>query len=422
MAHESLRGDYYDRQRRNATRVEATTLYTREIAEGRRAHLIKAGGVVSGVAVDALNQSAAVRELRSDGSLARLIAFDPATDARLNGYELAAFAQDAWTLAPAVTVDLGVRYDAATVAGQGRIAPRAGVTWAIDSRTTLSGGAGIFTDKVLLAAAAFPSLPARTVTEYDSVGVPIDRVTYDNVLAGRLRMPWARAWHAELDRRFASGTVVRVKYQDRMGRDEPVIDVDRGADGVGALAVSSRGGARSRSLETTVGLRSSPAGQSIYVSYVRASATGNLNDFASIAGNFREPFVQPDQVGPIAVDVPHRLLAWGVIKLPSQITLAPFFELRDGFPYSAIDDEWRYVGQRNSERLPAFASLDLFVNKIVDLPGRLPLARVGLKLYNLTGATNARDVQRDVARPDFGATYNPIPREVRGVFELMWGK
>jgi hypothetical protein len=30
-------------------------------------------------------------------------------------------------------------------------------------------------------------------------------------------------------------------------------------------------------------------------------------------------------------------------------------------------------------------------------------------------------VQRDIARPDFGSLYNPIPRFYGTVLELLWG-
>ena len=53
---------------------------------------------------------------------------------------------------------------------------------------------------------------------------------------------------------------------------------------------------------------------------------------------------------------------------------------------------------------------------------RLPDARIGLKLYNVAAVHTERDVQRDLARADFGQTYNPIPRDFTLVFELLWGK
>ena len=57
---------------------------------------------------------------------------------------------------------------------------------------------------------------------------------------------------------------------------------------------------------------------------------------------------------------------------------------------------------------------------MVGLPRRLPDARIGFKIYHLAGNIS-RDVQRDVARPDFGTTYNSLPRDFSFVFELLWG-
>ncbi len=62
------------------------------------------------------------------------------------------------------------------------------------------------------------------------------------------------------------------------------------------------------------------------------------------------------------------------------------------------------------------------MSTVVKLPGGLPHARIGLKMYNLLGAEDARDIQRDLLRPDFGSTYNPIPRDFRSIFELLWGE
>jgi hypothetical protein len=139
-----------------------------------------------------------------------------------------------------------------------------------------------------------------------------------------------------------------------------------------------------------------------------------------VEGNFPQALVQPDMIAPLGVDVPNRLLAWAVVRLPWRITVAPVFELRNGFPYSAADDNWNEPLPRNSRRFPPFASLDLVGSKIVKLPFRLPKARVGLKLFNVTGRFNGRDIQRDAERPDFRTTYNPSRRTLRGIFEVIW--
>jgi hypothetical protein len=146
---------------------------------------------------------------------------------------------------------------------------------------------------------------------------------------------------------------------------------------------------------------------------------GNSNDFAQLEGLFKDARLDPAETAPVPADVPHRLLAWGLFSLPWRITVAPFLDLRSGFPYSAINDDWTYAGPRNSRRYPLFASLDIVANKTVTLP-RGVRARIGLKLYNVAGRGNGREVQADIARPDFGRTYNALGRQVRGVFEILW--
>ena len=422
LAHDLLRGNYFNTQERMAHRFEITSQWSRSMPTHAGSHLVKAGGRFSSIAYDGIDASMPVEQLRSDSSLARRISFFGPVAVSQSGREMSLFVQDTWAINADLTLDVGVRYDEATIARGAVAAPRIAASWKIDQALTLVGGFGQYSDKVLLASATFPSLQSRTVTEFDTRGLVTDGPrTYVNRLDGDLRMPNADAWHLQLDRRAANGFIYRVAYQEQHGQQEPVLDVDD-EPGAEALVLRSAGTSRSRSLEATVGQQSTVNGSSVYMSYVRASAIGNLNDFVSLEGSVKEPYVQADAPGPLAADVPHRFLAWGLLKLPSRVTVAPFLELRNGFPFSAIDEEWRFAGSRNGQRFPVFASLDLSVNKIMKLPGSLPMAKVGLKLYNITGSHNSRDVQRDLLRPDFGTLYNPLRRQIRGVFEILWGK
>jgi hypothetical protein len=423
IAHDVTRGSYFNDQDRTASRVEWSETMTHEIGRGHSQHIVKVGVDLAAVAFHATDESGPVEMLRSDGSLARVIAFTGSARESADSRETAAFVQDSWTPNAALTIDAGVRYDTATLAARGVFAPRLGGTWKIGERTTIGAGGGLFSDKLMLAVGAFSQLQSRIVTEFDPLGAGTGVVqTYTNRIDGPLAIPRASAWHFQIDRRFERGFIARVTYQQRSGSFEPVVNVLGGTAGVNALALSSTGTSRARSVETTFGYRSPTSGQSAYFSYVHASTRGDLNDFSSVEGNMKEPFVQPNAVGPLSADVPNRLLAWGLIKLPSRIQIAPFMELRNGFPYSAVDDGWHFVGARNSRRYPAFASFDFFVSKVVKLPGNLPHARIGLKMYNVLGAEDARDIQRDLFRPDYGATYNPIPRDFRSIFELVWGE
>ena len=418
MGHDLTRGSYFDSQDLRGDRVEAGAVWA---WTGPRGHLLKFGTSVGGAGLNGVDESAPVDLLRSDGSVARVVGFMPGQPLSALAYETGVFADDSWTVSPSITIDTGVRYDHTTAAG-GRFSPR--TAWTIklpDGRSTISGSAGLFADKLPLDVRTFPSLPGRLIQTFDPFGALSATTFYTNVMAGPLRTPVATRWDIEFDRRFSGGWQARVKYQERHGRDEPVIDPTFLSDSAALLSLTSTGTSEARSIETTIAYRAPHSGNEVYVSYVRSRASGDLNSFDAIEGVFRQPFVQANEVGPLLADVPNRLLAWGMLHLPRRITVAPFVEIRDGFPYSAIDEAWTYVGPRNSCRLPWFGSLDLYVNKIFGLPGRLPDARIGLKLYSLVSINSQRDVQPDMVRSDFGATYNAIPRDFTAVFELLWG-
>jgi hypothetical protein len=384
--------------------------------------LLRAGAEFARGTLGGSDTSAPVSLLRDDGSLSRRITFLTGTPLAAAQDDASVFVQDMWTALPWLTVDAGVRYDRATSIG-GAVSPR--VAWTAKwpgTSSTIGGSVGIFTDKLPLEALAFPAFAPRLVQTFDgegqAFGVP---QVFTNVLASPLQTPSATRWDLEFDRTLARGWRLRFKYQERDGRHEPLVVPVTLSESAGLLALSTTGASHSRSVETTAAYHST-SGNEICLSYVRSATRGDLNSFDAIEGELRDPFVQANQVGPLRADVPNRLLAWGMVHLPWRLTVAPFLEVRSGFPYSVVNGDWLFVGDRNSARLPWFGALDLYVNKIVHLPYHLPEARIGVKVYNLASVHSQRDIQRDVTRADFGTTYNPIPRDITGVLELLWGK
>ncbi len=419
VGHDLTRGNYYDTQGLQGGRVEGGAVLSRTAGPH---HLVRIGATGGSANLSGNETSAPVDFLRSDGSIAESVSFLPAEPIAVRVNELSAFAQDTWNVTKAVTLDAGIRYDHAG-GSRGVVSPRAALTVKLpDDRSTIGASAGVFGDKVPLEALAFPSLPARTITTLDSLGTPVGPgLVLTNVMGAPLKTPVATRWDVEFDRHLSSGWLARVKYQERRGRDELVVDPVLTSATNAILALDNTGTSRSRSVETTIAWRNPKAGNEFYVSYVRAATQGNVNALDVIEGMTKQALIQPDGVGPLPADVPNRLLAWGVLHLPRDITVAPFVEVRNGFPYTAIADDWSRVGLPNSYRLPWFGSLDLYVNKIFRLSNRLPAARIGLKVYSLASVHSERDVQRDIQRPDFGTTYNAIPRDYAGVFELLWG-
>jgi hypothetical protein len=420
VAHDLTRGSFFDRRDLDGLRTETAAVWSWTAPRG---HQVEAGVSVGRIAIDGVQAAGTTDYLRSDGTPSLRITFQPSNSPVSDyAYETGLFVQDRWTASPRVTVDAGVRFDRVSSV-RPAASPRAAATVKLPGGdTTLTGSVGLFADKVPLEALAFPQGQARLVQVWDEAGVPGLARLFTNQASGPLATPLATRWDVEIARRFGGGWQGRVKYQERRGRDELVVNPVVTSDTAGLLELSSTGVSRARSVEATVAFRSALSGHEFYVSYVRAATSGNMNTLDTVEGASRMPLVLPDQVAPLRADVPNRVLAWGMLHFPRRITIAPFVEIRDGFPYSPIQDNWNYAGPAGSGRLPWFGSLDLYAYKVFTVLPRLPDARIGVKFYNLASVHTERDIQLDVARPDFGTTYNPIPRDVSVVMELLWGR
>ena len=260
----------------------------------------------------------------------------------------------------------------------------------------------------------------RAVGSFDADGVtpsgPI--VVVRNVIASAMHTPRSINASLEVDREWFKKFFVRVGYQGRDQRFEPVLNPITSVSGASELLLATDGRSRYREGQITSRYQFHGADQ-IVASYTRSSAVGNLNDFNSYFGNIENPVIRPDARGPLPWDAPNRYLFWSNVSLPRGFSVFPVLDVRTGFPLSVVDEDRNFVGARNEAgRYPTFVSLDLQVSK------RLRLfhhnATVGLKVFNITDHFNPRDYQGNLASAGFGAFTNAVGRTFRGkwVFEF----
>jgi hypothetical protein len=283
----------------------------------------------------------------------------------------------------------------------------------------IRGGGGVFYDPIPLNVASFTQMQDRTTTSFQADGLtPVGpAVLMPNVVASAMHTPRSDNWTLELDREWFKNFFVRVGYQRRDQRFEPVLNPVTSA-GAAALVLATDGRSRYREGQVTARYQFHGSDQ-IVASYTRSSAIGNLNDFNSYFGNIENPVIRPDERGPLPWDAPNRYLFWSNLSLPNGFTVFPVLDVRTGFPLSVLDEDRNFVGPRNEfGRYPTFVSLDLQVSK------RLRLfhhnATVGLKVFNITNHFNPRDFQGNLASADFGGFANGVGRTFRGkwVFEF----
>jgi Carboxypeptidase regulatory-like domain/TonB-dependent Receptor Plug Domain/TonB dependent receptor len=395
----------------------AQALHLRPVEFGGR-HLITVGYAFSRSTYDGFISNLPVDVLREDHTLATDITYGPLTYSSASNNNFTGYAQDSWQLLPRFTLDFGVRLEHESLSSEAlNAAPRVGFLLALtkDNRTVLRGGAGRFYGKIPLNVAVFPAFPAQTITEFAADGTTVIQgpTTYAHVIAEPFRLPYSVGTTLQLDRQLYHTLLVRLGYEYRAGYREFFVNpVSPTADQPAQLQLLNSG--HQRYDEYLVMLRWHPSERTtLLASYVRSSARGELNDYNQFFGNFAYPLIRPNQYGPLPSDAPNRMLFWAIVGLPYKLQFVPIFDAHTGFPYSQVDENWTYVGQRDQAgRFPAFASLDVKLQYPFDFKFRGHRIQFlgGLKVIDVTNHYNPRDVQQYLGSPNYGVFYNSVGR------------
>jgi hypothetical protein len=414
-------GSYFESQHRDTGLFQwSQALHVRPINfEGR--HLFTVGYAFSRSTFDGLVSDLPLNVLREDHTLAEQITYSDPVPSSAAKNNLALFAQDNWQVHPRLTLDLGVRLEHDSLSGESlNAAPRLGFVFAPtkDSRTAIRGGVGLFYDKIPLNVAIFPSFPAQTITQFAADGITVvdGPATFTHVTAvpdNRLRLPYSFGATLQFDRQLRQNLLLRFGYEHRAGHREFFVN-PVSATGLHAAQLQLLNSGHQIYDEFLAMLRWNPTERtSLVASYVHSRAFGELNDYNQFFGNFPFPLIRPNQYGPLSSNAPNRVLFWGIIGLPYKLQFVPILDAHSGFPYSKLDNNWNYIGQRNEAgRFPTFASLDLKLQYPFDFKFRGHRIQFlgGLKVIDVTNHYNPRDVQQYLGSPNFGVLYNSVGR------------
>jgi hypothetical protein len=413
-------GGWFNRQHRESRRYELLEVFNFAPRQARGSHAFKAGLNISRTSFAGTDRSTAVTVVRADGTRHQLIEFAGAGVLGLAQNEYSAFVQDKWIVNSRVAFDLGLRYDRDRIGRNNNLAPRLGfvVTPTDSDRTVVRGGVGLFYDKIPLNVGSFEQYQSLRISSFAADGVtPIDgpRLLL-NSASEDLEYPYSLAWNLQLDHQAHQRLLLRLGYEERSTRRDFTLEPT--AD---ALLLQNNGRSRYRELQATARFRFQE-GRNIFLSYVRSQARGNLNDFNTYFGNQKHAVIRPDEYGRQPFDAPHRLLFWGDFAAPFNMVLTPVVDWRSGFPFSIIDENQDFVGPRNAGgRFPRLLSLDLLVMKALKIRfrGKEYKGRAGFTVFNITNHWNPRDVQNNIASPQFGTFFNSADRSVRLKFEFV---
>ena len=410
-------GNYFNRQDRRSTRVEALEIYNFTPPDFGGTHFMKVGLGLIHTTFNGRNTSNSVRILRQDGTISQQIDFVGDGIQSRNTTEFSSFFEDKWTINDRLMLEYGVRFDRDTIAHENNVAPRLAFAFSPirDGRTVVRGGIGLFYDRINLNTATFSQLQDRVITSFGLDGRQVSQRQHLAVENGEFLTPRSISWNIEFDREWLKNLLVRIGYQQRQGTREYILNPVESETSDSSLLLSNGGRSRYREFQVTTRYTFHGADE-LNASYVRSRAFGDLNDFNSYYANFENPVIRRNEQSFLPYDAPNRFVFWGNFGMKYGFRISPVLDIRNGFPLSVIDEDRNFVGPRNrAARYPDFASLDLQVLKNVSAPGRFKEKYrfvVGIKFFNLTDHFNPRDFQGNLASNDFGAFYNGVGRKV----------
>jgi hypothetical protein len=413
-------GNFFNAWTRAAKEQELLQNYQSGRKDWAGRHTLRAGAELVHRSYNDHSKSHPVQLLRPDGSLAELITFEGAGVLNAEDTELALFAQDHWAFNDHVAIDYGVRYSGQTLGSHAAFAPRLGLVYSPGSnaKTIIRSGVGLFYDRLPLLAGDFTQNLTRAVTYYNTEGIPtgppivlqnfyLEKQEHGTVVPSHNRLgstPFNLTWSGELDQEIRPNLVARVSYLSSRSYQEfiinPLYDLSSPL-----MLLSNIGGSRYHEVETTLRVRAREKAD-FNISYVHSLARGDLNTLSSVFVPFEQPVIRPNFFSSLPSNVPNRLVTWGRLKLPWEITAGPVLDLHTGFPYSAVDILQNYVGTPNTLRFPTYFSLDLQLAK--DFRVRwIPWAknhkfRGSMRVFNITDHGNFRDVHNNVDSAYFG--------------------
>ena len=425
---ERASGAFFNRQRRNAIRRAWSERYDFAPVNTGGRHQLKAGVTVADEDYHGDQIFSPIRWLGVGDRQVFRTDFTAPAGVRAGKTDFALFVQDKWEASSALTLDLGVRLERDSIASKSNPSYRAGFAYAIgeEARTVIRGGAGLFYDRVSLVVPTFLQLPQRTETRYGLDGQVTSERFFDHRFGGPILNAQSLGWSLQLDREVIRDLFLRAGYQQRRTTNnfliepETEIGLSPAALGQNYLTLNNNGRDTYREWQFTARYRLGGSGH-LTASYVHSSAVGDLNDLGSIYGPTPSMLIRANERAPLKFDVPNRFLFWTEFPIRWGFRAVPVFELRDGFPYSNVDESRDFVGARNrAGRFPLYKSLDIQLTKLVEIKwrGKNRRFRAGLRLFNLLNTFNPQDIQNNLASPFYGVFYRGVKRKIRAVFEL----
>jgi hypothetical protein len=409
---ETTNGNFYNQQHRDTTAYQWIETASHSYTGLGGVHVLKAGIDLLHGSYEGTSESRPVLIERSDGTLARRLDYDGPSAEQVNSTDVAVFAQDRFQPASRLSIAFGGRFDEDGITGHGSVTPRVGVALRLNQSGTssLHAGYGLFYERTPSVAGAFDQFEAPIDTRFAADGItPIGPpAAYHRVTAPDLQPAHSTTWDVGYDNHIHHSFSYHVGVLDREGTHQLIVEPVVTAAG-GEYVLTSSG--RSHYLQEELGVHLERGSHAdVTASYVHSNAQEDLNSLLNFFDVIPQPIVGENQYAPAMADARHRFLMRGRL-MPNGWLFAGTVDWRSGLPYSVVDEDLEFVGERNSQRFPTYFRVDAGFERRMTIKKLHPW--IGLHVSNALNSFLPADVQANLGSPAFGEFYNSVYREYR---------
>jgi outer membrane receptor for ferrienterochelin and colicin len=405
---ELTQGSYFENLTAHSQREQGTaTLYLPPRHwEGR--HDLEAGVDLDHVGFDENVSRSPVSYLREDGTLLRRSTFPGQAPFTRHNFETTSYFQDRWLAHSGLLIEPGLRFDWDEIIRRPLFSPRLAATWSptgAEATTKLSAGIGLYYEHTQLEYLERALAGVRYDTYYAADGVtPLSGPLETMFTANNASLKQTRAinWSVSVERKLPGSIYAGLNFLEKRTADGFVYANQQGPEALSGnyLLTNTR---QDHYVSEEFDLnRTFASGYRLFAAYTHSSARTNAAlDYVPTVS-----LLGPQQNGPLAWDVPNRVISWGWLplllpKLKRSWDFVYTLDWHTGFPFDAVNANQQVVGAAGSLRFPDYLSFSPGLEWRFHFRG----SYFGLRgvLENATGSRNPAVVNNVVDSPDFRA-------------------